>query len=925
MSETLSSYTVLGPPDRHPNLYPAVHLDSGTHVLVQFLARSHAMHPRDRFSLGQAVTTACSLNHPSILRLIDRGQTEHDLFGFPENTSYLVFENADIGHLQRIPGERSWARARAVVLSTLDVLAHAHTLGVIHGHLSPSKVMFRRVQNQVLTKIHGFGLFEFSDRDAEFSPPERHQNPSRILHPSEDLFALGRICEEMLENRKEFLSYDTVSTGLRNWLGRMIAINPDDRYASAREAAIEFAELDTSEPSRTLLICTPTLSPHVPQVVAAEMPVPPVLNPNLDAMSVRPLVGKADVLEGATKAYLRSLTSSRPEVCWIHGEAGMGASSIVDQVARDLAASFGADVLSVQHDTPSPLTSGLVAMVRDSLRPPKATLQTVHAHLQQLGISDHYTLAALTAFCSGLGEEPPIPVRFTRPNQHHGAVISYLCAKAAIRPLIVVVHDANQGLDTLRFIRGFCTGPCKQPVTFMLASNESDVAEGVAEMTQSIRAMDCSASFELASLNRAESESLLAMLGVPEHHWPVIVDVARGEPRLTRELAFELACGRALRRDLSAIYDARLTLIFDEFQDSCPALALAAVLGYRVSQTEWEIACDVSRLEFELGIVDRLVELRLATYVTRGWRFENRRLHTLMKDRVLKRAQWERSNLTIARVVEMRNPHGNPFMVAREAAHFIAGEDLERALPLAIFACDSLVALGWADLAEDLVESAFALKRRKGWPVDASSIHLWILKGRALLSRDAFAAAWWFERAMCTAKEASLETLAIDAASLLCMALNRSAQPEFVALTTETAVHVLNLPTQVPRAELRLAELLISARQWDLAQKLSARLDASALTAVERPVLLRIQTCAAIHEHSWEVAVTMANEAASMSDAIGDYESVAEALLLRARAEFGRGQEALGYALYHRANEMRRHLGVDPAPAEFKGHQDSPQ
>ncbi|CCQ09684.1 Adenylate cyclase [Pseudoalteromonas luteoviolacea B = ATCC 29581] len=100
-------------------------------------------------------TALCSkLNHPNIVRLLDKGQcSEHLLFA--------VFEYVDGQTLRNYlnsEGELAPLEVQDLMLQVLDALIHAHKKGVIHRDIKPNNIMLAKGGAKLHAKILDFGI-----------------------------------------------------------------------------------------------------------------------------------------------------------------------------------------------------------------------------------------------------------------------------------------------------------------------------------------------------------------------------------------------------------------------------------------------------------------------------------------------------------------------------------------------------------------------------------------------------------------------------------------------------------------------------------------------------------------------------------------------------------------------------------------------
>jgi eukaryotic-like serine/threonine-protein kinase len=147
-----------------------------------------------------------ALNHRNIIRVFDVGILQGRPFIRME-----LFDGITLSALLYDRGRVDVRSARRIVISILDGLSHAHTLGVIHRDLKPSNVMIAKPGR---LKILDFGLGVFVEDDivsritktgeavvgGYYTDPELLANP-RLLDPRVDLYSVGAIWFDLLTGR----------------------------------------------------------------------------------------------------------------------------------------------------------------------------------------------------------------------------------------------------------------------------------------------------------------------------------------------------------------------------------------------------------------------------------------------------------------------------------------------------------------------------------------------------------------------------------------------------------------------------------------------------------------------------------------------------------------------------------------------------
>ena len=217
------------------------------------------------------------LNHPNIAHLIDGGLTA-------EGRPFLATEYVDgaaIDDWCRSSGATLEERIRLMIKIGLAV-DYAHRHMVIHRDLKPSNIL---VTESGEPKLLDFGVAHLLDGDSEtagasfeglmtpaYASPE--QAAGRALTIASDIYSLGVVLHELLTGRRPFDHIDNprarlqalmhqpapgirgqsplpglrVSADLAAIVDRALALDPDQRYPSAREMADDLNRLLRQEP-----------------------------------------------------------------------------------------------------------------------------------------------------------------------------------------------------------------------------------------------------------------------------------------------------------------------------------------------------------------------------------------------------------------------------------------------------------------------------------------------------------------------------------------------------------------------------------------------------------------------------------------------------------------------------------------------------
>ncbi|TMP38816.1 TOMM system kinase/cyclase fusion protein, partial [Pseudoalteromonas citrea] len=139
-------------------VFKAKHKNTDQFVAIKFLALEPHLEEQkkqryiERFKRETQLSS--QLQHPHIVRLLDKGQIdEHLLFG--------VFEYVDgISLRQHLTqeGALNAVDATDVMLQVLDALIHAHSKGIIHRDIKPANIMLAKSGAKTYAKILDFGI-----------------------------------------------------------------------------------------------------------------------------------------------------------------------------------------------------------------------------------------------------------------------------------------------------------------------------------------------------------------------------------------------------------------------------------------------------------------------------------------------------------------------------------------------------------------------------------------------------------------------------------------------------------------------------------------------------------------------------------------------------------------------------------------------
>jgi len=300
-------------------------------VAVKLLAPARALDPVGRDRLLREARAAAALNHPRIVTIFDIGEEE----GAP----FLVMEIVRGTSLRALS-----TPAAGVVLEIgrqiCEALEHAHAHGIIHRDLKPDNVLVVGGSAELALKVTDLGVARCRSGarltadgklvgTAAYMAPE--QALGRDVDERSDLYSLGIVLYELVTGRLPFSGDDVlavvsqhvhapvvppraycpdVSHALESVILRLLAKDPQARFASAREVAERLAAI--------------AADPALTAPAAASVAV-------LDELVRGRLVGRADELRDLRDLWYRAL-EGRAHLVVISGEPGAGKTRLAREM-----------------------------------------------------------------------------------------------------------------------------------------------------------------------------------------------------------------------------------------------------------------------------------------------------------------------------------------------------------------------------------------------------------------------------------------------------------------------------------------------------------------------------------------------------------------------------------------------------------------
>jgi len=210
------------------------------------------------------------LNHPNIITIYDAGETDSHL--------YIAMEYLNGGDLkQKIKYGIRQEEAIKIVTKLSEALAYAHSKGFIHRDIKPGNIIFNEEKQPILADFGIAKAISFSEQtitDGTILGTPHYTSPEQVSSGKVDhrcdLYSLGVVYYEMIVGKKPFIA-DTPYTLIFKHLEeappeleskfkdhqpiihKLMAKNPDERYASAFDLIEDLAKLTRARKEQAAL------------------------------------------------------------------------------------------------------------------------------------------------------------------------------------------------------------------------------------------------------------------------------------------------------------------------------------------------------------------------------------------------------------------------------------------------------------------------------------------------------------------------------------------------------------------------------------------------------------------------------------------------------------------------------------------------
>ena len=672
-------------------VWRALHRRQGLTVAIKVLrpeARSRTLLD----GLRNEVRAVAAMEHPHVVWLYDQGEVPHDAAAESDGmlqagTPWLAMEHCTGGTLlDNVPNR--WADLRDLLIRLLDALAHAHARGVIHRDLKPANILFGGRRPGV--KITDFGMAYLQERHlagrarapfgggtAAWSSPEQIERRWVDQGPWTDLYSLGVLTWWMATGERPFEgSPEAMARGhiegdlptfrarfqappeLDRWLRRLLEKAPERRFRFSADAARALLDLPAEGGATTVMVqldenttqtFLPLLASDASQSITpvprdwrtglVPLPRPELVGAGLGLHGLReaPLVAREAERGALWEALIDAAVQRRPRLVLLHGPAGSGKTRLAHWMLHRVHELGIAEPMQAAH-----------VKMRDGQREGLSELIGRHAHcadrrrsevlarltrvLARQGQDDLDEVLALTELVQPASarelREGALTVRLDRDGRQSVAR-RYLERLTRARPVVVVLDDAQWGLDSLLFVEDLLER--RVPVLFVATVQDEALPGRPAEAhtLDRLRVHARVTELGLAPLDRGAGTELLRGLGLAPDIAAGLSERSGGNPLFAVQLVgdwverglltpgvegLELEPGAdvELPDTVRAVWSTRVRHLLAGHPEWRVALEVAALLGLDVGRGEWALACAEAGVEVPEGLWPGLATSGLA-------------------------------------------------------------------------------------------------------------------------------------------------------------------------------------------------------------------------------------------------------------------------------------------------------------------------
>ena len=202
-------------------IYQATHSVIGRKAAIKVLTEKYSQDKNMIKRLHREARAVNRIGHPNIIDIFDFGQT-------PDNREYFVMEylpGQSLAQIQEKHGRLPWTLVAPILGQSLDGLAAAHDLGIVHRDVKPENILVvPQDQGGIVVKVLDFGIAksvglgpegERLTRAGSVMGTPEYISPEQIrgreVDGRADLYSMGVILFEMVMGHRPYESDKVIS------------------------------------------------------------------------------------------------------------------------------------------------------------------------------------------------------------------------------------------------------------------------------------------------------------------------------------------------------------------------------------------------------------------------------------------------------------------------------------------------------------------------------------------------------------------------------------------------------------------------------------------------------------------------------------------------------------------------------------------
>jgi len=596
-------------------IWRGTHIEQEIPVAIKVITGANALMAEYQEEFRREVQAVARLNHPNVVQIFDYGTLPEEVRELPgkliPGSPYLVMEYASRGSLATQIDPLNWRDIKNILMSVLGGLSHSHACGLVHRDIKPGNVLLgSHHESPPRIILTDFGVahakdahtrtdaMDFTSRSTEeasgtprYMAPEQFMGKWRDYGPWTDLYAVGimayqLVCGDLPFKGNTFMMLAMahisnpmpaltprvqVPKGFDDWVKRMTAKAPADRFRSAPDAVWALTQLDDSAilfgelsslmgqdddefddatdmmPTRVDFALPEalrifTMSKTAQQQKYPDAPALPLtwqeaeppraqlslVGAGLGLFGLRtvPVVNREQVRSALWDTFKKVYLEQKTHAIVLRGLAGSGKTRLGAWLCEVLAEIGAAHVLQTTHGEINATTHGLSWMLTSHFRSAGLNAEDMQARvateLERFGVDDDYEIKALTEIMrSSMGEADRTSkfVQFTSPDQRYVILRRALARISSSRPVVVFLDDAHWSWDSIEFVRHVLDAEEDHPILFVLTVRDEALAERMEEneALSALLSRPMCASLSVDPLSRDHIRQLLQThLGLPQ-------------------------------------------------------------------------------------------------------------------------------------------------------------------------------------------------------------------------------------------------------------------------------------------------------------------------------------------------------------------------------------------------------------------------